>query len=306
MTYKNVIVAGASGTIGAPIVAALLDSGLFNVSALTRTTSKAIFPLGVAVKRADLSSRESLVTALRGQDVLICTLNDEATFLQAGLIEAAFEAGVKRYMPNEWASHDLNIQGTPMDEIFEGKKSIIRLLEHKVELAKKEGTVFTWTGLNNGVFFDWALQASFLDITLLPTAHAKIWDSGNSKFSTTTLSTVARAVVAILTTAEVATRNSLVNIQSFSTSQNEIVAMLEKVVGETWAIENTTTLEQMEIASANLENNEFVEAFYIWVRAWMFSGRQEVVLKEWEKDNRLLGVESQSLEDVIVQAVGGR
>ncbi|KAG4429433.1 hypothetical protein IFR05_015085 [Cadophora sp. M221] len=305
MALKKVIVAGASGTIGSPIVAALLSSGKFNVSALSRPTSKATFPAGVSVKRADLTSHESLVTALGGQDVVICTLNDEAAQLQGELIEAAYEAGVKRYMPNEWASHDMNIEGTPMEEAYEGKRAIVRLLNEKAELAAKEGREFAWTGLNTGVFFDWALHASFLDITLPPSRSVKLWDSGNSKFSTTNLSTVGRAVVTILTTAEEKTRNKQIEIESFVTSQNEIISILEKVTSAKWNVEKTTSEQELAAAGANLEKGEFLEAYYTWVKACIFSGKVGSELVNAKEGNELLGVGGKSLEDVVGKVVRG-
>ena len=109
----------------------------------------------MTVKRGDLSSRPSLIAALQGQEVVICTLNDEAAQFQGELVEAAYEAGVKQYMPNEWASHDMTVEGTPMEEVYEGKRAIVRLLDEKVKLAEQEGREFSWTGLNTGVFFDW-------------------------------------------------------------------------------------------------------------------------------------------------------
>ena len=96
----------ASGTIGAPITAALLSHGMFTVSALSRPSSTATFPPNVLIKRADLTSHAQLVEAFQGQDVVICALNDEAAPLQPGIIEAAYEAGVRRFLVNEWANHD--------------------------------------------------------------------------------------------------------------------------------------------------------------------------------------------------------
>ncbi|PVH70584.1 NAD(P)-binding protein [Cadophora sp. DSE1049] len=305
MALKNVIVAGASGTIGTPIVAALLAAGQFNVSALSRPDSKSTFPEGVTVKRADLSSRTSLTEALHGQDVVICTLNDEAAQLQGELVEAAYEAGVERYMPNEWAGHDMNVEGTPMEEVYEGKRAILRLLDEKVRLAEKDGRGFAWTGLNTGVFFDWALQTSFLDISLPPAHSAKIWDSGTAQFSATTLSTVGRAVVSILTTASGQTRNKLIEIESFSVSQNEIVAALEKVTGQKWKLEKTSMEEQLGTAGANLEQGKFLEAFYVWVRAWVFSGNEGAKLMKAEEGNKLLGVGGESIEEVVGRVVRG-
>jgi hypothetical protein len=98
----------ASGTIGAPILSALTASGLFNVSVLSRTESTATFSPGIIVKKVDFTSHSALVSALKGQDALICTLNDGAAALQAPLIEAAVEAGVRRFIPSEWGGSDVH------------------------------------------------------------------------------------------------------------------------------------------------------------------------------------------------------
>ena len=150
-----------------------------------------------------------------------------------------------------------------------------------------------------------ALQASFLDVSLPPAKKAKIWDAGTAKFSATTLSTVGRAVVSILAAAQEQTRNKLIEIESFSTSQNEIVAALEKVTGEEWKIEKTSMDEQLGLASANLEKGDFLEAFYVWIRAWIFSGKEGARLMKAEEGHDLLGVGGESMEEVLAKVVKG-
>lgn len=75
-------------------------------------------------KKADLTSHTELVEALKGQDVLILTLNDAAAELQPGIIEAAYDAGVKRVLPNEWAAR-LDVEGTGLGGMNEGKKAVV-------------------------------------------------------------------------------------------------------------------------------------------------------------------------------------
>lgn len=150
-----------------------------------------------------------------------------------------------------------------------------------------------------------ALQTSFLDISLPPAQSAKIWDSGTAKFSATTLSTVGRAVVSILSTAQEQTRNKLVEIESLSTSQNEIVAALEKATGKEWKIEKTSMDEQLGHAGASLEKGEFLEAFYVWIRAWVFSGKEGARLVKAEEGNQLLGVGGESMEEVVAKVIRG-
>lgn len=301
-TFKNIIVVGASGTIGAPITAALLSHGTFNLSALSRPTSTATFPPGVAIKRAELSSHADLVAAFQGQDVVICTLNDDTAPLQPGIIEAAYEAGVKRFIPNEWANHDMVVPGTPMEDVLAGKKGTVKLLEEKANEAEMDGRVFHWTGVNNGLFFDWALQVGFADITLPPTRTAKIWNDGNHPTTCTTLATVAKAVIAILTTSEEQTRDRLVNIQSFVATSNEIVQALEKATGEKWVVEKTTTEEELRIAGEALEKGDFLMAFYGWIKSCIFTSELAVLQ---EVQNEALGLEEEKLDVVVGKVVRG-
>lgn len=98
-----------------------------------------------------------------------------------------------------------------------------------------------------------------------------MWDDGTNVTTFTNLSTVALAVLQALTVAEQSTRDRLINIESFAASQKDVVAALEKATGETWAIQRTTTTEQLKLAQASLENGDFVLAFYRWIRAYIFS-----------------------------------
>lgn len=75
---------------------------------------------------------------------------------------------------------------------------------------------------------------------------ATIYNSGDSLWSTTTLNTIGLGVSRILKNPE-DTANRYVFIQSFSTSQNEILAALQRATrGQTWAVtrSNTTDLAQ--------------------------------------------------------------
>lgn len=228
-------------------------------------------------------------------------MNDAAAGLQAQIIEAAFEAGVKRFIPSEWGSHEMTIPGTLLEDVKAQKHAVVELLNSKVKEAKSAGNEFHWTGLNNGTFFDWALHAAFIDITLPPTKTATIWDSGSNITTFTNLSTVAAAVVSILTIAETQTRDRLVNIESFAASQNEIVAAFEKAASAKWTIRTTTTKEQLALAHEELDNGEFLPAFYRWIRAVVFSEQGKLPNIE----NGLLGLPREDLRTTIRRILAG-
>lgn len=60
----NIIQVGASGSLGGPVLKALLSSE-FTVSILARSSSKSTFPTGATVIKAEFDSHESLVEAAK-------------------------------------------------------------------------------------------------------------------------------------------------------------------------------------------------------------------------------------------------
>jgi uncharacterized protein YbjT (DUF2867 family) len=113
----KIAIAGVGG-IGTHILNALLETQ-HSLCALSRTvwlsfaryTNEQKRPdlelLGVEVFTVDYTSHKSLVTSLRGVDLCICThpsfsSPDGGYQTQLNLINAAEEAGVKKYVPSEW------------------------------------------------------------------------------------------------------------------------------------------------------------------------------------------------------------
>jgi putative NADH-flavin reductase len=82
------------------ITKALLEGGRHKVTAISREDSKATVPDSVEVKRILYDDHASLVSALRGQDILVISLNPQAPKdTQIKLIDAAKDAGLKWIMP---------------------------------------------------------------------------------------------------------------------------------------------------------------------------------------------------------------
>src|SRR5689334_2804244 len=95
----NILVAGASGTIGGQIVKQLNEAG-HQVRALTRNPAKANFPAGVEVVAGDLTKPETLVSIFEGVDSLhlIKFGGDNYADLETGreIVMMAEKAGVQR------------------------------------------------------------------------------------------------------------------------------------------------------------------------------------------------------------------
>ncbi|WP_405600264.1 NAD(P)H-binding protein [Streptomyces sp. NBC_01410] len=96
---ENILVTGATGTVGRQVVTELLARG-HRVRALTRDPAKAEFPAGVEVVRGDLTDPDSLAPALEGVTGLHLITFGDAYFapLETGprIMELVREAGVRR------------------------------------------------------------------------------------------------------------------------------------------------------------------------------------------------------------------
>jgi hypothetical protein len=147
----------ASGSLGTEVVTALLDAG-FDVTAITRNESKATFPDKVTVKRADVSSVDSVKDAITGQDAVISTAASAAAGGQKVIIDAVIAAKVPRYIPSEFGIESRKYRDTKIGGLLKAK---IQNTDYLIDLASKHDW-FSWTGLSNGLFFDWVGRLSYI------------------------------------------------------------------------------------------------------------------------------------------------
>jgi hypothetical protein len=101
------------------------------------------------VYRTDYNSPSSLAEALNGQDAVVSTIATAASAQQKNIIDAAVQAGVKRFIPSEYGINTTNLQGGPA-KILSSKVQMQELLKK----ASSENAEFSWTGVSTGLFFD--------------------------------------------------------------------------------------------------------------------------------------------------------
>ncbi|CZR63605.1 related to Isoflavone reductase homolog P3 [Phialocephala subalpina] len=111
MSKQKVLLLGATGETGTSILNSLLTLNKFEITALVRPSSaekpdvQALTEKGVKILIADISGpAEELINALTGIDVVISAIGGMAQMAQMGLVEAAKKAGVKRFVPCDFAS----------------------------------------------------------------------------------------------------------------------------------------------------------------------------------------------------------
>ncbi|KAL3421129.1 isoflavone reductase [Phlyctema vagabunda] len=225
MSLKNIAVVGGSGNLGALILPALIKAN-FHVVAVTRETSTAKFAADTTVVKSSFTL-DSLTEVFRGQDAVISMLPITALAEQGTVIDAAIAAGVKRFFPSEYGSDSANPAVIAAVPFFEAK---MRYLDY---LRSKED-VISWTGLITGPFFDWGIYAGFIGFDLA-SKTATLLDDGHTRFTTSNAAQIARAFIAVLQSPS-ATANQLIFVQSFTTTQVEVLGALEKATDEKWNV----------------------------------------------------------------------
>lgn len=135
----------ASGNIGRPILKALLESNLFNVTVISRHESSATFPEGVTVVKSDFSPSH-LEQTFRGNDAVVSTISTTAVGEQIKIVDAASKAGVKRFITSDFGSDVSDPAVVKAVPILGGKKVVV---DH---LRSKEKDGLTWSAIVNGAF----------------------------------------------------------------------------------------------------------------------------------------------------------
>jgi len=299
---KNVLIIGAGGNLGTHILAALLATPSLKISVLSRASSKSTFPSTANVITVpDSYPEHAVVEAFKSQDAIIDSAPLTEIPQHLAFIEAAVKAGVKRFIPAEFGSktsEPRNIEAVPA---FAGKVTMRDLL------ISKEHTGLTWTGVINGMFFDWGLQTGFAGFDL-KTHKATLYDEGKMPADLSLRSTIGKAVAAILADphAYAESKNRYVAINSFHVSQLDILAALEKATGKSWEREHTSSVEASRVGKEKLSKGDF-------------SGFAPAVLglewgrNEWAHsngvDNRLLGLKTggtKELDEAVAKIVAGQ
>lgn len=139
----------ANGAFGSVMTEELLRAG-WHVVILARTPSSVPARPNTTVVQYTATDRKSLIDAMRGAEVVLCT----ATGIdQMPLIDAAVEAGVTRFVPSEYAA-DLDYPSIRASPLYKGR---VALLEHLRTLAG-EGKI-QWTVFNVGAILDLSKHA---------------------------------------------------------------------------------------------------------------------------------------------------
>ena len=289
-TIKNVAVAGASGSLGEPLVKELLKDG-FSVTALTRPDSTSAFPEQVKVAKVDYDNVESLTSALKGQDALVSTVATAAVKLQENLVDAAIAAGIKRLIPSEFGCDMSNPRARALPAYAQKVK-----IEEYVQ-KKCQGTRTSYTFIFNNAFLDFGLDRGFmLD---LKGKKIDLYDGGNNPFTVTPMPFVGAGIVGVLKHPD-ETANKNVRLHGHRVTQRQCLEMAQKFTGKDgWQVKEVSAEDLQQESYANLKKDP--SNVYGWVLGFLkaaaftegFGGDYSQ-----NNDNATLGIKEMSEKEV--------
>ncbi|KAK5053761.1 hypothetical protein LTR84_001722 [Exophiala bonariae] len=292
INIKKVILIGGTGTIGSIILNGVLKSP-FEISILSRASSKASFPASVPVLKADFDSEDELVRAFQGQDAVVSAVGGAGFSQQKAFINAAIKAGVKRFLPSEFSTNTRSEAARNLVSLFEAKQEILN------HLKEKESSSFSWTALATGPLLDWGIKSGFLGFDLA-NKKAKLWDGGEIVYSATNEDDVAKAVVSILQH-PVETANKYLYVETIAVSHRDILKSLKAATSQKWEVENVKTEDLVKMGKQLVAGGDFSGNFLL-VQATVWGNgeglRQNFVVDE-SLANSLLGLPKGDLEKTV-------
>ncbi|KAF7176530.1 hypothetical protein CNMCM7691_002848 [Aspergillus felis] len=296
--YNNIILVGCGGSLGGALLKSLLSEPTFNVTVVTRESSKArgsIPSTASVITIADSYPYEDLVKAFQGQDAVVNTINSFSVAEQHKFIDAAIAAGVKRFVPSEYGVDNNNPAAQELSSVFKEKGMVQQYLRNK------ESSGLTWTAIACGTWIGWCMRNNFLGLN-----HASrsitFTDDGEGYFSTTTLDNTALALNRVLLNPST-TANQIVFTSDFATTQRELVQTIERLTGEKWERKSISTEETIPALKKAWENGEVAAGYgliNIGFTKGTYSGHFEPIKHIRNKE---LGLPEKNIEQVVKEAL---
>ena len=133
---------------------------------------------------------------------------------------------------------------------------------------------------------------------------AVIFDDGNTPWSTTTSSTIGLAVKNAMLIPE-ETANKYLYIDSFSVSQNQVLASLELATGKKWQTTHVDAEEQKKAGLEKMAKGDFSGAMSLIRYINCVPGYGGNYIEYQQSANELLSLPQQALDEVVAEILKG-
>ncbi|KAH7105820.1 hypothetical protein BKA62DRAFT_668617 [Auriculariales sp. MPI-PUGE-AT-0066] len=308
---SKVAIVGAGGNSGRGMAEALVATGKFSVTAITRVGSKSTLPDGVQAVNVDYADKEALVSALRGQDVLVVTLAVTAPpGTHATLNEAAAAAGVPWILPNHWSADST---GTVDPGLLKDLQVVAQLPATR-EHIKSLG-VSSFVDISTGFWYEWSLAIANGFGFDFASRKVTFYDDGETKMSISTWPQVGRAVAGLLSLPVKSEggacledyRNKEVYVNSFTISQKDIFQSILRVTGdnaEDWAVEYKPSAELFSKAAAAVASGDYSAfALMLYTRLFFPSPGVGNTEKNHGLINEAIGLKPDDIDEATKRAI---
>lgn len=297
-SFRNILLIGATGSIGNVVLQALAKEPTFTLTILQRASSTAQMPAHLdTIKIGDDYPTTDLITAFRGKDAVINCMTTLAVADQYRMIDAAIAAGVRRYMPSEYGLNNLRPEAQALSGVFRDKGRVQEYLRSKA----KEG-VIEWTSISCGMWLEWSMAHDFLGMHVAEKRFV-LWDDGEGLFSCTTEENTASAVVRALKDTPDDTKNTNIYLSDFAISQKQLLEAIERIQGVKYTVESVDSYSLIEEKQTAVQSGDESAAFALIETGFVtgrFGGHLE---KEGVVMNEQLGLPKKTLDEVVSRAL---
>ena len=243
-------------------------------------------------------SRKSLEEALTNEHVVISTVAPGDVCFQKRLIDAAIAAGVRRFIPNEFYFDTLD---STVSDRLPSHKARAEVLEYLKEQAEVNES-FSWTAIAAHCILEQGLKKGLLGLDV-KWQSAKIYGTGDERFACSTLTDVGHAVEEMLVSGYETATNQYLYRASFVTTQSEILAAFERIMGKNWTNGYADIAECISEGRKRMGMGFLDGAILLLERSILFDGNLNDV-DVWKQTVRITDeAERQEALDVAIRGV---
>lgn len=236
-------------------------------------------PAGVHRITVDYNDKQSLVNALKGQHAVVSTVAVEAIPGQKLIIDAAIQAGVRRFIPSDFGSlsTDPAASHLPHHVNMVEIQNYIQSKSDQIEYTIFSIGAFTEFLVNYPVAFDFEHKT------------AQVWGDGTAQVSTTSLNGAARAIVGALKNPE-PTKNKNIHVHELVVTQSQLLSLAKKYSPQAeWTITQVVDpAAEFARLEALVKEQPDITNITSLIKASLFCGEYEGHYKS--VDNELVGL----------------
>ncbi|KIV88822.1 hypothetical protein PV10_08460 [Exophiala mesophila] len=297
---KNILIIGATGTIGTYIVRAIIDSREHFDRICVLTSEKtlvqkvqdiaALEAWGVEVFTGRLESESAIKRACEGIDTIVSCVGRAGIEKQIKIITWAEEAGVRRFFPSEYGT---DIEYWPESSAEPPHQLKLKVRAHMKTMNRLEYTYLV-TGPYSDLYFGMMKPKPEIGQFDVKNRKAILLGDGEGPVSFTAMADVGKFLVAALLNPRAA-RNTTLVVHSFTATPNEILAEYERQTDSKWEVSYTSIERLREIEKEEYQIYSPMATVVTLRRIWTDGG----TLYKFYDDSILGEVDSETLESQV-------